>query len=112
MSGIFQSLRKFGSGILSGLGKVGSGVLGGLSRARDFIKSGYDKVSKIPVLGSAVKELVNLPLIDGMSVSDIAGKASEAIDRGQQLKSAIEGRDIDRGAEALKGLRRLRGGGK
>lgn len=107
--GVWDSLKSFGRGVLGGLSKVGTGILGGLTKARDWVKEKYGKLKDIPVIGSVAEKLAStgIPLLEGLSLKDVAGKVSDAIDLGQDLKSAIGSRDIGKGAEALKGLRRI-----
>lgn len=67
-------------------------VLGWGNTAKNYITKGYDFVRKIPVIGSAVSNLVEnvpIPLI-GMTAKQIAGYADSALNVGNDIQRIID----------------------
>ena len=73
-SNIFKKVKSFGRNAINGISKAGHWV-------RDHVRSGYNTVRKIPILGKAVETAVsrNIPIF-GKSLKDIGGLASRGLD--------------------------------
>jgi hypothetical protein len=87
--GFFDFIKKVGGGILNGISKVGGGILNVGNKVKDGISKGFDVIKKIPIIGDIAQTAVNIPLIKGKSIADIAGIADQALKTGEGVMGGV-----------------------
>jgi hypothetical protein len=84
--GFFDSLISGARGLWGGLKSGFNKVLDLGNTVRNGVQKGWDFVKNIPVIGNIAKNVSTMPIpIIGQSLSQIADKASNALDTGNEI---------------------------
>lgn len=81
LSDAFGKVKNFGRNAVNSISKAGHWV-------KKNVKSAYNAIKKIPIIGTAVDEALNfnIPFFGGKSVNDIGGFASRGLDIVDKVK--------------------------
>ena len=88
-------------GIFDWLKNAGKKVLGFANTVRGGIKSGFDFVKKIPLVGTLVNKALDVPVLGGQSLNSIGNIADTALDVGNSLAGGDYRKAASRVAPAI-----------
>lgn len=91
--GFFDFVKKIGKGLWNGVKKVGKFVSDTGDKIKGGIGKAYNFVKGIPVIGNMVEEAINKPVLEGLSVKDIANTADSKFQQFKGVNNAIQNDD-------------------
>ena len=93
-SDAWNSVKKIGKSVWNGAKKVGKWVSNAGDTVKNAIGKGYNFIKGIPIIGNMVDNAIDQPILEGLSVRDIAGAADAKFKQFQGVNEKMQKDDF------------------